>query len=105
MTRFDCAVDDGRTRGSQIMFQDRKSEDQGLTALETSTSGGVVHGTELGYDCRGELSCSLWIGPDSCGSLFSSPSDVDADDAGGRESELAEASDGMCRSRHGVGFR
>jgi hypothetical protein len=104
LTRFDCAVDDGSTRGSQIVFQDRKSEDRGLTAQETSTSGGVVHGTELGYGCRGERSCSLRIGSDSCGSLFPSPSDVDADDAGGRESESAEASDGMCGSCHGVGF-
>jgi hypothetical protein len=97
-------VDDGSTSGSQIGFQDRKSEDQGLTAPETSTSGGVIHGTELGYGRRGEYFCSLRIGPDSCGSPFLSPPDVDADDARGRESEPAETSDGMCRSCRGVGF-
>ena len=97
-------VDDGSTSGSRIGFQDRKSEDQGLTAPETSTSGGVVHGAELGYGRRGEWPYSLRIGSDSCGFLFLSPSDVDVDDTGGRESEPAEASKGMYKYRRDVGF-
>jgi hypothetical protein len=90
------ALDEGSSRGSQITFQDKKGEDQGLTAPKASTSRGVVHGTELGYDLMGECFCSPWLGLCSCVPLLLSPSDVDTDDSEGKESELAEASRGMC---------
>jgi hypothetical protein len=98
------ALDEGSSGGSRITFQDKKDEDQGLTAPKASTSSGVAHGTELGYDRMGKCVCSLQFGQGSCGSLFLSLSDVDTDDTEGRESEPAEGSRGMCRYRRGVGF-
>ena len=88
------ALDGGSSKGSWIAFQDKKSGDQGLTAPGISTSGGVVHGVELGY---GECSFPLRLGPYSRGSPFLFPSDVSADDTGERESEPVEASKGMSR--------
>ena len=90
------ALDEGNSGGSQIAFQDKKGEDQGLTAPKASTSRVAVHDTELGYDLMGECFCSPRLGPGLCVPLFLSPSDVDTDDSKGKESELAEASRGMC---------
>jgi hypothetical protein len=95
------ALDEGSSAGSRTTFQDKKNEDQGLIAPETSTSGGVVRGTELGY---GGCFFPLRLGPYSHGSPFLSPSDVGADDTGGAESKPEEASKGMCRYRRGDGF-
>jgi hypothetical protein len=104
--RLDLAVTlgEGSSSNSRTTSQDKKGEDQGLTAQKASTSGGVVSGTESGGDRTGECLCSLWLGPGSCESLFFSSSAVDTVDTEGRKSEPAEASRGKCRSRRGVSF-
>jgi hypothetical protein len=97
------ALDEGSSRGSRITFQDKEGEDQGLTAPKASTSRVAVHGTGPAYD-RGGCFCSLRFEPASCRPLFLSPSDMDTDGTREKESELAEASRGMCRYSHGVDF-
>jgi hypothetical protein len=89
-------LDERSSGGSQITFQDKKDEDQGLTAPKASTSGSVARGTELGYDRIGKCVYSLRLGQGSCGSLFLSPSDVGVDDTEGRTGERMEVSRGMC---------
>jgi hypothetical protein len=42
------ALDEGSTRSSQIVFQDKSGEDQGLPAQETSSLGAVVDDTDHG---------------------------------------------------------
>jgi hypothetical protein len=98
------ALDEGSSGGSRVTFQDKEDENQGLTAPKASTSGGVAHGANLGYDRMGKCVCSLQLGHGSCGSLFLSLSDVDTDDTEGRESEPTEGSRGMCRYCRGVGL-
>ena len=98
------ALDEGSSGGSRITSQDKKDEDQGLSAPKALTSGGIAHGTELGYDRMGACVCSLRSGQGSCGSLFFSPPGVDTDDTEGRESKPVEGLRGMCRYCRSVGF-
>ena len=91
------ALDEGSRGGSRITFQDKEGGNQGLTAPKASTSGGVAHGTDLGYDRMCVCVCSLRLGQGSCGSLFFSPPGVDTDDTEGRESKPVEGLRGMCR--------
>jgi hypothetical protein len=42
--------DEKDTRASRVVFQENKSEDRGFAAIEVSTPGAVVGGTEHGND-------------------------------------------------------
>jgi hypothetical protein len=84
------ALDEGSSGGSRITSQGRDGGDQELTALKASMFGTVVHDTELGCGL-----CSLRSGLGPCGSVFISPSNLDTDDTGRRESEPIEVSRGM----------
>ena len=50
------APGEGEARASRIVFHDEKREDQGLTVVETSTTGAVVGGDDHGNGRTGEHS-------------------------------------------------
>ena len=94
----------GGAECSQIISRDKESEDQRLPAQKASMSGVMAYVTECGLGPTGECFCSLKLGSIFTCISVSSSSDEDAGDTGGRESESAEASRGMCYYNQGVGF-
>jgi hypothetical protein len=97
------ALDEGSSGGSHAVLRDSMDEDQELPASVAWTSRVVIGGTERRDDRTSEPCLwSLRLGQMFMRTLFISLSDEDTGDTGGRISEPAEASRGMCYYGDGV---
>ena len=89
-------LDEGNPGPSQIVFQDKKGEDQGLPTPETSIPG-VVDGTEHSNNRTSDATDPCHRGQSSCEYPSFSPPEEDTGNTRYGEGEPAEASGGMCQ--------
>ena len=101
-TNSTVAIDGSNPRSFRIVPYDRKNKNQGHSAQEPSTSGGVVGGAEPGGDCAGGCFGSLYCDRRSSCSLSVSVSAGNTDGTKEEGGKLTEPKTSTCRYDHSI---